>query len=176
MAAAVETRVFVGSSPGAGAVAATIRLKNADNNTIDANDPTVKPASGVNYSWWKTVAFHATSAPDTSITNVKLYTDGSLGWAGQTVYVGDQFTETYVQATGTTSSGDEMVANHSQISARTSLFTFTSGSPVTVTISPAWAESTGRITGYVVLQSELATSAAGGTQVAETATWQFDEI
>lgn len=175
MPATVETRVNTGAGP-TSAAAATVRLKNADNNTIDANNPVVRPLAGVNYSFWKTIHFHCTGAPDTSISNVKLYTDGALGWTGITTYVGDQQTDTYVQATGNSDSGDEMVANHSQISSRTDLFSYTSGSPLDVSLASTWDNTTGRITAYVVLQAEVSNTANGGAQAAETATWRYDEV
>ena len=177
MAATVATYVYTGVAPGSGASATNIRFKLADNNTQDSNNPNVKPTVGNNNSFWKTIALYCTVAPSTAINNVKLYTDGALAWTGCTVYVGDQMTDTYAQGVvdpGDADSGYEMT-NHSQITTKTDLFTYTSGSPMSITLSASWANVTGRITMYVVVQLTMGTTATGGAQAAETLTWQYDE-
>lgn len=176
MAATVATYGFTGTSPGTGAAVTTLRFKNADDNTVDTNNPVIKPSSGTNYSFWKSIALFATVAPSVSISNVKIYSDGTLGWAGCQVDIGDQQTDTYIQATGSSNNGDEMVASHSQISSKTDLFTYTSGSPLSVTLSASWADTTGRITMFLVLQLAITSAASGGVQAAETMTWQYDEV
>lgn len=176
MAATVKTYVYTGTSPGSGAELTTLRYKNADDNTVDANNPVIKPSSGTNYSFWKSIALYAESAPSVSISNVKLYADGALAWTGCQVDVGDDQSDTYVEATGDSNNGDEMVANHGQISSKTDFFTYVSGTPLSVTLSASWVDTTGRITRFIVLQLSITSSAVGGIQSAETITWQYDEI
>lgn len=171
MAAVVETRVYYGAVP-TEAVAANVRFKLADNNVQDVNDPCVIPDAGSLYSYWKTGALYCTLAPLTAINNVKLYSDGSSGWSGCTLWVGDQMTGTYDQATGSGDSGDEMT-NHSQITTKTDLFSFTSDSPMSITGSIGY--TTGRITNFVVLQVEITSAASGGHPPFETLTWRYDE-
>lgn len=174
MPATVQTYVYTGAGP-TGALATTIRYKLADDNTIDTNNPCVRPAAGTNYSFWKSIALYAATAPSVSISNVKLYTDGALPWTGCQSDIGDQDSDTYDQATGSGDSGDEMVANHTQITSKTNMFTYTSGSPRNVTLSASWADTTGRITMYLVLQLSITSTASAGLQTAETITWQYDE-
>lgn len=178
MPATVITRVATGVGPSYSTVT-NLRFKLADNNDQDSNNPCVKPTSGTHYSFWKTIELYCSVAPDTDVTNVKLYSDGTLGWTGCTVNVGDQMTEVYDQGVvdgGNADSGSEMT-NHSQISSVTSLFTYTSGSPMSITEHSGWATpgATEPITAFVVLQLAITTSATGGAQAAETITWQYDE-
>lgn len=177
MAASVATYFYygVGATPPSNVVVTNLRFKLADNNNQDANNPCVKPSAGTNYSWWKHIALYCTVAPDTAINNVKLYTDGSLAWAGCTLYVGDQtlLFNQYDQATGSGDSGDELVANHTNIASKTDLFTYSSGSPMSITGSIAY--TTGRITNLVVLQVNIGTGAGAGQMPQETLTWRYDE-
>lgn len=57
----------------------SIRFKNADNSTVDLNNPMVKPASGSDWSFQKWLRMNVTGGTYTQITNVKAYTDGSSG-------------------------------------------------------------------------------------------------
>lgn len=172
MAATVQTWVYTGAGP-SGAQAANARFKLADDNTQDANNPCVRPAAGTNYSFWKSIKLYASVAPDTAINNVKIYSDGTLAWTGCTVQVGNETSSTYDQATGSGDSGDEMVANHSQITGKTSLFTYTSASVKSV--SGSIGAATGAISDYIVLQLDITNAATGGQQAAETITWRYDE-
>jgi hypothetical protein len=179
MAATVATRSYTGAGP-SDATITNMRMKTADNDTQDTNDPCVKPAAGTNYSAWKSLAFYCTgTAPDNDIDNVKLYSDGTLGWTGCTMQIGDSdiAIASYVQATGSGDSWDEMVANHGGIAAKTSLFTYTSGSPRSVTEAAGWGTPgiNEPITKLVIIQLDITSSAVGGNQAAETLTWQYDE-
>ena len=57
----------------------TIRFKNADNSTVDTNDPLVKPTSGTDYSFEKWIRFNVSGGSYTQITNIEAYSDGSSG-------------------------------------------------------------------------------------------------
>lgn len=152
-----------------------IRLKTNDNTTIDTVDPIPIPAAGTKYSYWKTVTLWAETTPTGTINNIKLYTDGSGFGTGITTYVGDQTTSTYDQATGTPGdTGDEMVAGHDQITSKTNVFTYTSGSPKDVSGSIT-NPNTGRISDYVVLQMDVGTTASPGDLANETFTFRYDE-
>lgn len=178
MAATVVTRYYYGAGP-TDETATNLRFKLADNNTQDTNNPCVKPSAGTNYSAWKHITLYCTVVPDNDIDNIKIYTDSALAWAGCTVQVGDEdiALASYVQATGSGDSWDEMVANHGGISAKTDFFTYTSGSPRTVTEEAAWGTPgpNEAITKGIVLQLDVGTGASGGSQAAETITWQYDE-
>lgn len=175
MSATVATYIWTGGGVGAGAIATNIRLKLADNNTQDTNNPNVRPAAGVNYSFWKSMVLHAVTPPDTGINNVKLFTDEALApeWDDCIIWVGDETSGTYQQATGAGDSGAEMVANHAQITGRTNLFSFGVGAPKDISGSIGYA--TGRISDYVVLQGQVGPAASGGHMPYETLTWRYDE-
>ena len=130
-------------------------------------NPLVKPAAGTNRSYWKTVYLNADTAPTGTINNCKIYTDGTIGWTGCTLY--GNSTGTYTQATGTpgTTGTDSSVAT-------ANMQGWTSAAPknLTGTISNP---NTGKITDYVVMQVDLTTSAVAGTLTAETLTFQYDE-
>jgi hypothetical protein len=179
MAAAVETRYWNGAGPSS-ATATNLRFNVSDDNDQDTGNPCVKPAAGTNYSAWKNLTLWCgATAPDNDIANVKIYTDGTLGWTGCTVQVGDEdiAIASYDQASGSGDSWDEMVANYVGISAKTDLFTYTSGSSRSVTEAAAWSTpgTNETITKFIVLQLDVGSTATGGSQSAETITWQYDE-
>lgn len=183
MAATVVTKYYYGAGPTV-ETATNLRFKTADNNTQDTNNPCVKPAAGTNYSAWKHITLYCTVAPDNDIDNIKIYTDGTLDgdnsdYTDCVVYVGDEdiALASYVQATGSGDSWDEIVASHGGISAKTSLFSYTSGAPRTVAEEAAWSTpgSNEEITKGIVLQLDIGSSASGGSQGTETITWVYDE-
>lgn len=168
------------------ALSPNLRFKTADNATIDNINPIPIPTSGTNRSFWKSVYMEVTGGSFTQIDNVKFYTDGSGFGTGITTNVGDELPTKnsgsnagYEVATGVVgTSGDELVADHSVITAKTSAFTFTSGSPKTVSISESGGliDATGESTNYLVFQMDVGTSATAGNLADETFTYQYDEI
>lgn len=163
-----------------------LRFKTADDATIDTNNPIPIPAAGTKYSYWKQIYLYCGTAPSTKVDNVKLYSDGGGFGTGITVKVGDQFPVKtnaldtgYEVATGTPGdTGDEMVAAHADLSASTDLFTFTSGSPLSVSISEAGSiiDAIGETTNYVVMQMEVLSTAGSGDLTDETLTFKYDEV
>jgi len=178
MAAAVQTQYYNGAGP-ADAQATNLRFKLADDNTQDTNNPCVKPAAGTNYSAWKAICLYcAGTAPDNDIDNIKIYTDGTLGWTGCTVEVGDEDVAlaSYDQATGSGDSWDIMT-DHTSITGTSSLFAYTSGSTRAVAEEAAWSTpgTNEPITKQIILQLNVGSTAVGGNQAAETITWMYDE-
>jgi len=107
MAATVEIRSYHGATPDAGTNVAgsNIRLKQADNDTVDTANPVPIPASGTNYSYVKNLAFYAVSSPANSLSNLKFYSDGSNGLGsgvGLQVKANDLFQGTATSGTTTT--------------------------------------------------------------------------
>jgi len=158
----------------------TLRFKQADNSTIDANDPIPIPAAGSEYSRWKQIYLKCTTAPSTKVDNVKFYTDGSGFGTGITVNVGDGV---QVHNSGATtgydvSDANETMTNHTDVSAVTDAFTYTSGSPRTCTISEtdSQIDAIDETTDYLVLQMVVDNTASPGDLANETFTWQYDEI
>ncbi len=162
-----------------------IRLKTEDDAVIDANNPIPIPSSGTNRSFWKHIFLQATGGTFTQIDNVQFYTDGSGFGTGITTFVGDETptknsgsTAGYDQATGTVGTDGDELTTHTNITAKTDAFTFTSGSPKGVSISEAGAiiNATGETTNYVVAQMDVASTASPGDLTDETWTFQYDEI
>lgn len=165
---------------GAGPVATTItHLKHRANDTYvnDATNPIPKPVA-TGYGWWKTIALYADASSDI-YSDIKIYGVDPT-WTGATLYIGDETTDTYDQATGTVDgSGDEIVASHDQVTAKTSFFaTYTSLNMKTVgliggvaTIGPLGAPQ--RISKYVFMQLTVTSAVAAGSLPNGTIYWRY---
>lgn len=176
---------YAGSDNSPGTTSETItnlRFNAEDTNDQDLTSPLVIPSSpGVVYSYWKQIYLECTGAPDTQVDNVKLYTDGTLGWGTEVqVNVGDELpTKNSGATTGyDVANAQEVMTNHTDITATTSLFTYNSGSPKSITISESGSiiNASGETTNYVVLNCQIDDDSTPGTKSAETVTWQYDEI
>ena len=163
MAASVQ----IGEKNGAGGTftdktSGTIRFKNADNATVDTVNPMVVPPSGTDYSFEKWLIFKVASGTYTQITNVKAYSDGANGM-GTGVGV-------YAKAVTTFATPAEATS----ISGYTDLFSYTSGSPLTLGAGPF--TSTGEKGDHLVAIMTVASTASGGVTASETLTMSWDEI
>jgi len=158
-----------------------IRFKQADNATIDANDPIPIPAAGSEYSRWKQIYLYCDTAPSTQVDNIRFYTDGTGFGTGITVNVADQFP---VKNSGAdtgydVSDANEVMTTHTDITSVTDAFTFTSGSPLSgPSISEAGnvINAIGETSNYLVLQMVVASTASPGDLANETFTFKYDEI
>jgi hypothetical protein len=164
-----------------------IRLKTADDATIDTVNPIPIPSSSVNRSFTKACYVYCSAAPDTQVNNLKVYTDGAGFGTGITTYIGDQFptknhssSSGYRVALGTVgTTGTIITTVYASITTKTDLFTFTSGSPMT---GPTISETSniivniGDTSNYFVLQAEVGTTASPGNKTDEQITVQYDEI
>lgn len=139
----------------------TVRHKNADNSTVDLNNPMVKPPSGSDWSFEKWLRLNVTGGTYTQITNVRAYTDGSAGWSGVNLWW--KAAASYATpAEGSSSSG---YAN---------AFTYTSAAPLVLGAGPF--TSTGEKGDHLVSLMEVQSSAVGGVLASETITFAWDEI
>ncbi len=78
------------NTPGSNAVVTNLRYNAEDTNDQDTASPIVIPGAGTEYSYIKHLYLLCTTAPDTQVDGVEVYTDDALGWGtGVTVYVGD---------------------------------------------------------------------------------------
>lgn len=140
----------------------TVRMKNADNSTVDLNNPMVKPGSGSDWSFEKWLRLAITGGTFSQITNVVAYTDGSSGLGTGVNMWARAVTSYATPAEGTSSTG---YAN---------LFTYTSGSPLTLGAGPY--SSVAQIADHLVLLAEVQSTASGGLTSSETLTFAWDEI
>lgn len=141
-----------------------IRFKNADNATVDANNPLVVPGSGSDWSYQKYLRLNV-SGTYTQITNPKFYTDGSSGF-GTGV-------NTWAKRVGAYSTPAEETAS----AGYTNAFTYTSGSPLALdSINAGPFTGTGDKGDYLVLALEAQSTATQGARSAETITFAWDEI
>lgn len=157
------------------------RLKQADNGTIDTNNPI--PAVGTIDSnasvscWCATKLQVVTTPPANGISNLKWYTDGVSLATG--LKLKGEVATSYIQAvtSGLTfgGAGELKVANYSTITTPVDVIaTYTSGAMKTV--AGSIGNATGQIgTAFMVYQLQVASTASPGTTAGTTFTWQYDE-
>ena len=164
-----------------------IRFKTADDDTIDTNNPIPVPTSGTNYSFWKHVYMQVSTAVGlTKIDNVQFYGDGAVfDYTGVTLNVSTATPNNtaltnygYAVAVGTAAVTGTILTGHGSVSAVASATGYTSGSPLTVSISEAsnQLDATGEKTDYIIMQLAVTDAASSGTLTAETLTISYDEI
>lgn len=140
----------------------TVRFKNADNATVDSNNPMVVPTAGSDYSYEKWLRLKVTAAPDTNLSNLKCYSDGSIGYGtGVTPYAKAVTTyATPAQATAT--------------AGYTALGSYTASSALD--LGTAAVTGTGEKGDHAVLMLKVDSTASPGTLTAETLTFAYDEL
>jgi len=140
----------------------TVRFKNADNSTVNTSDPMVVPTAGSDYSYEKWLRLKVTVAPDTNLTNLKCYSDGSIGFGtGVTPYA-------KAVATYATPSQPTTIAGYA------TLASYTSGSALD--LGTAAVTGTGEKGSHAVLMLKVDSTASAGTLTAEQITFSYDEL
>ncbi|MGC4395987.1 hypothetical protein [Hydrogenophaga sp. T2] len=138
-----------------------VRMKKADNSTVDLNNPLVKPGSGSDWSFEKFLRL-LVGGTYTQITNIRAYTDGSSGLGtGVNLWAKAQAAYT-TPAQGTASTG------------YVNAFTLTSGAPLSLGAGPF--TGAGEKGDHLVLLAEVTAAAAGGLTPSESITFAWDEI
>lgn len=176
MAATVDVREINGAAAGTPTVVTAAKFCTADDPNPGTTNPIPIVTGQTKRSYWKSHELYL-SGTYTQITTIKIYTDGGGFGTGITTYIGDEtlVAGSYQQATGTPGdTGDEMVATHAGITAKTDLFTFVVGAPKTVDAGPY--STPPERTKHVVLQMDVADTASPGEKTPETVTWQYDEV
>ena len=140
----------------------TIRFKNADNSTVDTSNPMVKPPSGTDYSFEKWLRFNVSGGTYTEISNIKAYSDGSNGLGTGVGLYAKAVTAYSTPAEATATTG------------YTDLFTYTSGSPLTLGAGPY--TSTGEKGDHLVMIMTVGSTASGGMTPTESLVLAWDEI
>lgn len=174
--------VIIYERTGAGPTNTDITSTNSRYMMTDATsasattNPLQIPSSGTNYSYWKSRYLNASTTPTGTIDTVKYYTDGANGYGtGVTEKVSTASSLTYVQATGSATSGTQLSnANYSGSGTPVNSFTYTSGASLSITGSIS-NPSTGKISDFWVEQLEVASTATPGTTSTETKTITYNE-
>lgn len=139
-----------------------IRMKKADNSTVDLLNPLVKPTSGSDWSFEKWLRLNVTGGTYTQISNLRAFTDGSSG-LGTGINLWAKAVSSYATPAAATSSAGYANA-----------FTYTSGAPLSLGAGPY--TGTGEKGDHLVLALEVTSAASGGLTPSETITAQWDEI
>lgn len=168
MPAAIQIHEMSAADAGTNKSSGTIRFKDADNATVDANNPLVIPTSSSIYSYTKKLRAYMEAPPNTQVDNLRWYTDGTNSF-------GTGITVT-AKNLGTT-----WGANYKTLmSGGSDLFGYTSGSPLngdaTDTGPFVPADDNSYIGDLIELQMAIASTASPGTLTAETLTFAYDEI
>ena len=140
----------------------TIRFKNADNATVDTNNPMVIPGSGSDFSFDKWLRLNVTVAPSVQLSNFKFYTDGANGF-GTGVLLWAKAVTTYATPT-----------EPSATTGYTNAFTYNSGAALSLGAGPF--TGTGEKGDHVVCMMEVQNTATQGQTPSETITFSYDEI
>ena len=167
-----------------------VRLRTDDANTADTSNPIPIPSSGYNYSYWASICLDL-SGTFTQISNIRHYSDGSIGWTfgtGGELRRGNRDSgdhgcpdASYQQASGTAGTTgyaiEDATNGHAYYNTQTTktanVANDTSGSPAIIDSSTYTAAGK---TKHIVLQVKVASDATQGTQSAETLSFKYDEI
>jgi hypothetical protein len=160
----------------------TLRFKDADDATIDANNKLVIPGAGTKYSYIKHIYLYCDAPDGHTINNVGIYTDGGAPIANMDVKIGD---EQPTKNSGSDAGYDvsiadsEMSAQHTDITGVTSFFAYTAGEGTDFDVSISEAGNIINLatetSDYVVLQMTVDAAANPGDIADETGTWSYDE-
>lgn len=161
--------VLIREKNGAGATSTdktsgTVRMKNADDATVNTSNPMVIPTSGSDWSFEKWFRLNISVAPSVQITNPKFYTDGANGFGTGVSLWAKAVTAYVTPAEGTASTG------------YSSAFGYTSGAALSLDDSAGPWTTTGDFGKWLVLLLEVASTATQGSLTVETLTFSYDEI
>jgi len=173
-------------------VANTARYCTNDLVDPGTNQPCVIPASSYYYSYWKHHAIHVVSGLNTSVGNIRWYTDGSESWGtnvvinvGQRDSPGDEGhgcpADNYDKSDGTAGTTGHDLADdtnghpyyRTQSPEEANAYTFTSGSTLDIQAETN-IESNDVKSASVVTQVKIGSTAVQGTKAAETFTFVYD--
>lgn len=176
MAATVIINRLTGAGPTATDITSINTRANAEDahSTAGTSNSILIPTSGTNYSYWVTTQLEVTAITGGTVDNLRWYSDGTNNFGTGVTCVGQEATS-YVQAAGTpgTSGTQLTTGNHAGLTGSpVNVFTFTSGSPKTLTGTTSTAAKFGS---RFVYQMEVGTTASSGATSAETFTWKYDD-
>ncbi len=168
MAAVIQLHEMSALDAGADKTSGTVRFKDADNATVDLNNPLVIPAAGTIYSYTKKLRAYMQTAPAVQVDNFRWYSDGTNNF-GTGIGV-------TVKNLGTT-----WGANYkTQMGGGADFFSYNSGSALQGDVTdtgPFTSTEEGDYIGDLIeLQMSVANSATSGSKGPEAVTLALDEI
>jgi len=161
----------------------TVRFKNADNATVDLNDPLIKPTSDTEYSYEKWLRLDA-AGEYTQIDNLRAYMDGANGF-GTGIKLWYAIIGAFTAPAKPSVSVDppQSAAAGSPLEDMADAFDLTSGSPGdmdAINTGPFTPLSPNadvqNIGDWLVLVMEAETTVSAGVTPTETLTFAWDEI
>lgn len=183
MAATVIINEWTSAASQTDKTSGTVRFKNANDATVDLNNPLVVPTSGQEYSFEKYLRLQITDAGGfTQIDNLRAYSDNS-GWTGhanvKAWYAVTGSFDTPVVPNETQDPPQSSAAG-SPTEAMTDFFSSSSGSPIDmdgINTGPFTDGSPAEHIGdFLVMVVEVEVGASAGVLTAETLTFAYDEI
>lgn len=165
MAGAMKIYELSASLAGTDKTSGTVRFKNANDATVDSNDPITIPSTGTVNSFIKNLRFYCATAPGQYIDNLQAYSDGSNSY------------RTGVTLNATNANGAFLAAS-SAIVGGNDLFGYTSGAPMDLDqYHTASVNATGFCGDIMQIQMVVASITNSGTlNASETITFSYDEI
>ena len=174
MAATITIEEWTSTGTRTDKTSGTVRFKNANDATVDLNDPLVVPttATGLDYSFNKMLRLEigSNAASFTQLSNLKFYTDGASGFGAGVSLIANASTWAAPAAGTTGSTGTDAFTYVS--TAALALSTGTFGSSAYSSTAGGIAE----IGKFSDLLMYISTAASQGTLSAETVTYSYDEI
>jgi hypothetical protein len=152
----------------------TVRMKLADNATVDTNNPLTVPVSGTTFSFQKYVQLYLNTPPSSSISNVRAYTTTASTPFGTGVTLYWKTGSSYTQPVQETSA-----ASYTNLFGGTAgAATYTSGSPLTISSGQvaSGATSAGLIGNMLIMCMTVDSTASSGTLSAANLTVSYDEV
>lgn len=139
----------------------TVTFSSGDHSIPTSAQYPVVPTSGTEYSFKKYLQANVTVAPDTNITNLNAYMDGASSYGtGVTIY-------------GKASAAYATPAKASTTAGYADMFTYTSGSPLSLGAGPF--TGTGGKGDFLECFLTCTSASSAGNQGSETLTISYDE-
>ena len=148
-------------SPGSTSTVTSARMKAADNDTADTNNPLVRPTSGLNYSYEKWLRLYCSVAPSNVVNNFRFHRASGSPSTG--------ITDLY---------GERSIAEGYEVPVQTNGYAATSMPTSATSLSKNATDFSAATTQYgpwVVLQWSIGPTAVAGTQTALTYRFTYDE-
>jgi hypothetical protein len=186
MPASISIIELNGAAPGSPTdkTSGTIRFKNADDATVDLNNPLIVPTADREYSYQKYLRLRDNGDDYTQIDNIRAYSDGQ-GFQGQSpetekIWYATSAGYTAPEVPTETVDPPEYPNTGSPTVAMLDFFATTSASPIDMDGAFPGPYTPGSplefIGDFLVLVMEVEVGATNGLLTAETLTFAWDEI